>query len=512
MSAVLHLAIRESNGSVKHHTALPGTYVFGRDPGCDFVLAAVDVSRRHARLRLEESSFEIADLGSTSGTKVQGHALTRPLKLRYPQLVEIGSVAVNVSAEAPMAHAPQDHAHPEADVKITMTMDATEKGTLPTKGLAEQMAQRLAMLYDLPLQFGAEADLAQLYNLILTRVMELIPGAKRGALLVLDPSSGKLAVRASVPENDPPISRTLIRRAAEKQQGFIWGEDQETDRAMSIVNLQIRTGMYVPLLWKGQTLGVLCVDNPQHRAAFRQEDLQFMVSVAHYAAAAMANQLLQDNIASHNRTLHHLLANFSPKIRHKLLEKSRQGRLQPGGEKSEVTILMSDLRGFTLASAKLDSEMVVAMLNDYFSVLGDIIFQHDGTIDKFIGDAILAVFGSPEPDEEHALKAVRAAIAMQNAIAVVNDRRRAAALPCCGLGIGVHTGEVLHGFVGAAERLEFTVIGDTVNKASRYCDGAGEGEIVLGPKTHEQIKLKIPAHRKTIVTKHEGEMEGWVVD
>jgi adenylate cyclase len=195
-----------------------------------------------------------------------------------------------------------------------------------------------------------------------------------------------------------------------------------------------------------------------------------------------------------------------------LLEKSREGKLQPGGEKSEVTILMSDLRGFTLASAKLASETVVAMLNDYFSALGDIIFQHDGTIDKFIGDAILAVFGSPEPDEEHALKAVRAAIAMQNAIAGVNDRRRADGLPCCSLGIGVHTGEVLHGFIGATERLEFTVIGDTVNKASRYCDAAGAGEIVLGPKTHELVKLKIPAQKKSITTKHEGDLEAWVVD
>jgi adenylate cyclase len=267
----------------------------------------------------------------------------------------------------------------------------------------------------------------------------------------------------------------------------------------------------VPMLWKGQTLGVICVDNPKHRAAFRQEDLQFMISVAHYASAAVANQLLQDDIASSNRTLQGLLANFSPKLRRKLLQKARDGSLQPGGEHSNVTILMSDLRGFTRTAATLDSRTVLHMLNDYFSVLGDIIFQHDGTIDKFIGDAILAVFGSPEPDEQHALKSVRCAVAMQEAMRSINAARRSAALPCCELGIGIHTGEVLHGFIGAAERMEFTVIGDTVNKASRYCDGAKPSGILMGRATYEIIHAHIQCDETRISTKHEGDLAAWVV-
>jgi adenylate cyclase len=165
---------------------------------------------------------------------------------------------------------------------------------------------------------------------------------------------------------------------------------------------------------------------------------------------------------------------------------------------------MSDLRGFTRVSAMLDSDVVVQMLNDYFSELGSIIFQHDGTIDKFIGDAILAVFGSPEPDPQHALKATRCAIAMRAAMHTMNDRRRRQGLPLCEIGIGVHTGEVLHGFIGAAERLEFTVIGDTVNKASRYCDGAQASEILLGPQTHALVTSQISTEPHFIPTKHEG--------
>jgi class 3 adenylate cyclase len=173
---------------------------------------------------------------------------------------------------------------------------------------------------------------------------------------------------------------------------------------------------------------------------------------------------------------------------------------------------MSDLRGFTLTSANLDAEVVVDMLNDYFSVLGDIIFHHDGTIDKFIGDAILAVFGSPEPDAEHALKAVRCASAMQLALAEINDRRRADGLPCCELGIGIHTGEVLHGFIGAAERLEYTVIGDTVNMAARFCDGAKAGQIAIGKTTRAVVADRCTLTPTSIATKHEGQLDIWLVE
>jgi adenylate cyclase len=370
------------------------------------------------------------------------------------------------------------------------------------------------MLYELPLQFAAEKDTERLFDLILNRVMKLIPGAVRGALLIRDETKQSLAVRASVPETAPAISRTLILRAAQEQSGFIWGdkEDETEDFSASIASIRIRTGMFAPMLWKDETIGVLFVDNPERKEAFTDDDLRFFLSVAHYAASAVANRMLQNEIEENNRTLEHLLANFSPKIRRRLLEKSRAGRLQPGGEKSDVTILLSDLRGFTRTTAKMDSQDVVEMLNDYFHELGQQIFRHDGTIDKYIGDAILAVFGSPEPDPDHAHKATLAALDMQRRMAVVNSRRSAMGLPVCELGIGVFTGEVLHGFIGSEDRLEYTVIGDTVNMAARYCDGAQGGQIVLGMRTYEMVAGRIPGQPHTIPTKHEGDWPGYLVD
>ena len=481
----------------------------GRDPGCGIVIQGKDVSRRHASLAKSGGEFILKDLGSSSGTWVEGRRLNGPWVLRSGTTVYLGSVAVTFDFESHEQTILLGGPRGDAGERITVRADASRRGPLPVEGLEDRMAVRLAMLYDLPLQFASTHDLASLCNLVLRRLIELIPGAERGAILVNESATGKLAVRASVPEEDPPISRTLVIRAATERQGFIWEEESEQDLALSMIRHSIRTGMYVPLLWKETALGVLCLDNPAQKKAFREEDLQLMIFVAHYAASAVANQSLQDDIEQNNRTLQNLLGNFSPKLRNKLLQKSREGKLQPGGEKSEVSILLSDLRGFTRASALMDAEAVVNMLNDYFSILGDIIFQHDGTIDKFIGDAILAVFGSPEHEPDHALKASRCALAMQEAMTLINSRRRQGGLPVCDAGIGIYTGEVLHGFIGAAERMEFTVIGDTVNKASRYCDGAKAGEVLLGPSTWEIVSPAATADSCMIATKHEGELQAW---
>lgn len=504
--------LRSDDGSTTTLQLSPGTYTLGRDPRSDIVLQSLGASRRHARIEVSDHSVSVEDLGSSGGTYWNEQRIHEPARFPLPVTLHFGQMPVTIACETKAAR-PQKQPK-ESDPHINLALDGAVHVPPPIQNLNEQTRRRLGMLYELPLQFAAESDLQKLYELILHRVIELTPGAVRGALLIKDPHDGKLGLRASIPLDAPAISRTLIRRVAREQVGFIWGDKDDDHQSLSesMAAIRIRTGMYAPLVWEGNTVGVLFVDNPNTRAAFSEEDLQFLLSVAHYAAAAVANQLLQTEITQNNQTLQHLLANFSPKLRNRLLEKSREGRLQPGGEKSQVTILLSDLRGFTRTSATLDAQVVVDMLNDYFHVLGEEIFRHDGTIDKFIGDAILAVFGSPEKDPEHPFKAVCAAIEMQRKMAEVNARRKNAGLPFCDLGVGVYTGEVLHGFIGAEERLEYTVIGDTVNKTSRYCDGASAGEILLGPLTAEKVAGRVAVSKRSISTKHEGDLPAFAVD
>ena len=140
--------------------------------------------------------------------------------------------------------------------------------------------------------------------------------------------------------------------------------------------------------------------------------------------------------------------------------------LQPGGEKRVATILFADIRSFTTLSESMPVGDVVALLNDYLSAMTDVVFEHEGTIDKFIGDAIMTTFGVPVVRGDDALRAVQTAIAMHAALADFN-KQHAASGATISIGVGIHTGEVIAGNIGSDKRLDYTVIGDNVNLTSR---------------------------------------------
>ncbi len=312
-----------------------------------------------------------------------------------------------------------------------------------------------------------------------------------------------------MPHGQPAVSSTLAEHALNSRSGFIWQKDQ--DLSVSQIEHRMASGMYAPLLWKGKSFGVFCVDNCNGSRTFTNDDLELLVAAAQHTALALANHELLDNLRRNTELVERLLTNFSPAIRRRLMDRARQGRLRLGGEHSEVTILTSDIRGFSRMTANMDAEDIVDMLNSYFSALVDAIFQHDGTVDKFVGDGILAVFGSPEHDDDQHAKAVRAAIAMQTALRQVNHARKAHGQVVCEIGIGVHCGQVLHGFIGSDECMEFTLIGDAVNRTSRFCDGAGAGEVLISPELHQRVWKIVQAVPTTIKTKHEGDWQAFRV-
>jgi adenylate cyclase len=508
------------NGQQNQYAVETDELVIGRASGEETPDLSLDsdaaVAGRHARIWIAEGSVWIEDLGSSEGVFVNGLKIEKPQALGPNDQVLLGATAILIQPSGESVEAgnlTQFFTKKESDSGDTEFMikgevDA-ESASLPEINGTSQ--QQLEMLFDLPLQFAAERDLNKLFKLVLESIIKIIPGAKRGALMVLDSNRGKLALRASVPEDNPPISRTLIKRAAAQGTGFIWSKEGEMDFSQSMKALAISTGMYCPLMWQGAVKGVICVDTPENDKSFTESDLRFLIAVAHYAAAALSNSELQADIEFKNKVQERLLTNFSPKLRSKLVDQARIGALKPGGERSNVSLLMSDIRGFTKKTANMDVQAVVDMLNEYFTELVQAIFENDGTIDKFIGDAILAVFGSPDRDAEQQHKAVKAAIAMQEATARVNQRRQARGEVCCDLGIGLHFGEVLHGFIGTEDRLEFTVIGDTVNRTARYCDGAKQGMVVISPELHEFVTDKYEFRPLSFPTKHEGDFKGFEV-
>jgi adenylate cyclase len=143
------------------------------------------------------------------------------------------------------------------------------------------------------------------------------------------------------------------------------------------------------------------------------------------------------------------------------------GRVALGGESLRVTVLFTDIRSFTSISETMDPQNLVALLNEYFTEMVGIVMDEGGVVDKYIGDAIMAVFGAPVPKAGDAANAVRAAVRMRTALGVLNARLAARGVAPLRTGIGIHTGEVVAGNIGSERRMEYTVIGDAVNLASR---------------------------------------------
>ncbi len=190
---------------------------------------------------------------------------------------------------------------------------------------------------------------------------------------------------------------------------------------------------------------------------------------------------------------------------------SHPERLKLGGEKVEATILFSDLVGFTTLSERLPPETIAHIINRHMTVMTRIIVHHKGTIDKFIGDAIMAFWGAPVPDEEHALNACRAAIEMQRQLTLLNEEFKGEGLPEITMRIGINTGNVIAGNMGSDELFDYTVLGDAVNLASRL-EGANKTlgtSILISRYTLDKAgdKIKTRPVGSITVRGKEGEIE-----
>jgi class 3 adenylate cyclase len=414
----------------------------------------------------------------------------------------VSETALGQGTGEPIVHSLQI---PAAEALVTESLDATAPVFAAIRGTTGD--RRLAMFSELSWQLGSES-VDVLLQSALERLMAAIPAAKRGAILVRS-TTEQMLLKAHVPPGGPAVSLTLVERAMSTRAGFIWQRSEDATRSQ--VESRSESGIYAPLVWNGESYGAICVDNSDTVTAFVSDDLKLVVALAHQLALIIANDELTSKLRRNANLMERLLTNFSPKTRSLLLAKAEQGKLRLGGERSEVTLLCSDIRGFTKIASGMDADDVVDMLNDYLSVLVGCIFRNGGTVDKFIGDAILAVFGSPEPDPNQHVNGLTAAIAMQEAIRALNLKRAERGEIVCEIGIGLHCGPVLHGFIGTNERMEFTVIGDVVNKTSRFCTAAQAGEIVVSPDLHQHVWKVAPAEAITIPTKHEGMLAAYRV-
>ena len=519
------------NGEEKVFVSSKSLIVIGRPNAEKGVAVDLDltpdmtVSRPHAQISFEDGKYWIEDPKSTRGTKVDNAEIKGRGKVLLTETssIRIGETTLFIDRPTPQENetiSPVMQAQEPAQLASgnftigfapnAAALDAAQSNGLlvPFPAPDSPAVRYERLLHELLLQVGTDVSLDKLLQFAVERLVIAVPVAERGALLLKDSTSAEWLLKAHFPDCEPVVSTTLADHAVTAGGGFIWKRGKDLDISVS----EIASGIYAPLTWRGETYGVVCVDNFRSSAQFGEDDLKLVVTAAQHVALVIANFRMREDLRRNAALVERLLTNFSPSVRKKLLEKARLGRLRLGGEKSEVTILSSDIRGFTAMSSNMDAADVVDMLNSYFSALVSEIFRHEGTVDKFVGDAILAVFGSPEPNAKQHLNAVQAAMAMQSAIGEINKVRRAKNLVVCEIGIGVHCGEVLHGFIGSEERMEFTVIGDAVNRATRYCDAAGPSQVLISPEMYQRVFKNVSSTRTSIKTKHEGDLPAYCVE
>jgi adenylate cyclase len=494
------------------------------------------VSRRHARLTHQDGHYWIEDVSSRGGTWVNGIKIAAKTQIIPGDHIKIGRTDLFLAGPISPESAIFTDINDTQPIQVGQPNELLEKGILTSAVSAresppnllmvrqsekafESVQRRLSAFYELGAALGAVQAVEPLLKTIVEHLCRAIAGAQRGALLLLD--GRKLTLKAYVPEGiKPSVSLYLAQLAIEKQEAFTWryGASGEMGKLTdSIVSHGTRCAMYAPLIWHGEILGIVYVDNYVVEDAFTDDDLHLLMAMANQAAMSVKNHRLQEHLMHEQIVRSNLLRQFSPQVASHLEVLLRQPDRGLGGERVEpVTILNSDIRGFTALSARMEPREVMEMLNQLFGICIPIIFKYNGTVDKYIGDGILAVFGSPNPDPKgnQWSNAVRAALEMQQAVNKLGKEWASLNHPVYEIGIGIHTGPVLQGFIGSPEQMEYTVIGDTVNRASRYCSGAGRGEIIISPAVYKHVAGLVDVIPKTIRSKHpdtEVDLEAYLV-
>jgi adenylate cyclase len=271
--------------------------------------------------------------------------------------------------------------------------------------------------------------------------------------------------------------KTVSERVALLLENFPAADGRSEGATVSIP--MIRSALCAPLLGQqGAVLGLIYLDNLAADHTFSEEDLDFLTAFAGMAAVAIENSQLLERVQREAVVLSNFQRYFAPDLARQIAAQTSEIRL--GGSRRRVAVLFADIRGFTSLSEQMAPDEIAKLLTEYFTEMVDIVFDHGGILDKFMGDALMALWGAPVSRPDDADRAVRAAVAMQQAVQQLNAEWVRQGRRTISVGIGIALGDVFAGNIGSDRRLEYTVIGDAVNTASRLCAEAGPGDILVG--------------------------------
>ncbi len=473
---------------------LPGrSYTVGRAVVSDISLYDPTVSRNHAELTVADGGVSLKDLGSSNGTFVNGRRVATAV-ITPEDSVTFGKVACAVQPVARQQL--EDFAAAQAGGTIVRQVSVE-----PRPSMAEALGpgespddpgrtRKLELLLDVSQSLSGEYDPAKL----LTRVVDMtfeVMRVDRAALLLVDETRGELVTRVSrsrLGDLTAKVPSSIARKAVEQRVAVITDNAAADARfkGKSVVLQSVRGAMCAPLMAEQEkVLGLLYVDNVSTTEAFSDDDLQFLIAFSGIAAVAINKVRYAERIRREANVRANFERYFAPNVAATIA--GQQEQVRPGGERRNLTVMFADIRGFTSLAEGMEPDVIATMLSDYFTEMVDIIFEHGGTLDKFMGDAVMALWGAPLAREGDPQRALDAALAMQRAVAGLNEAWRDTGKPELKIGIGINYGEAFAGNIGSQRRLEYTAIGDTVNVASRLCSRAAPGQVVFSEPFYRML-------------------------
>lgn len=380
-----------------------------------------------------------------------------------------------------------------SDAQLRREKDALTERLIAANRELQSRVQELNILYSVGKSVTALMDMDQLLPRVVDAAVR-VTSAEEGFLYLLVKDnllcSAEKKVTASRAEAMQEIvtDRAAIgvsRRALETGQPVIYTPEKAIRGLTSIA--------CAPLMLAGQPIGVLGVRNVSPAAGiFQKNDSALLSALTDYAAIAIQNaRYIETLIETKEREKQQIRTTFQRFVPHQVVDEvlRNPNALRLGGKRQLITVLFADIRGYTAYSENMSPELVVEMLNDYLSLAANVIMSYGGTLDKYMGDGIMALFNAPDPLDDHLGSAVEAALTLQQAARELSAQRR----DTIAFSIGINCGEAVVGYIGTDSAMNYTAVGDAVNVAKRLQEAARSGQILVEESVARQLNGRVQA-------------------
>lgn len=488
-------------------------FIIGRLPTCDLCLPFSEISRQHSHIvQNAAGDWLIEDLGSMNGTLLNQTLLKGPRKINHGDQIQLGNVILSVELNVPFSAILEASKTAPSNSEVRTILrnaeDLKQQWMKPeepgnTYFNQETAIARLQNLVEIAKALNSAESIEAIFSQVQKVVFHELKTVDNLALLVDVEGTGKLkllqaATRNAIAPNSGGhniswISRTICKQVF-LEKVAIKTVDAQSDKRFesedSILSKGIHGALAVPIWDQNKIVGVLYANAQFHYLPAldpsEDEDLSFFSTIAHLVASSVQRWLLTRKLQGEEKIRQQLERYHSPAVVQQLIAVGglEKGRLLP--VEADISILFADLVGFSALSERLTPSQISDVLNRFFEEMLKPIFAAGGTLDKFIGDCIMAFFGAPEPQDDHPERAVKAALTMLDRLDELNAAHTW--LEPLQLRIAINSGKAVVGDVGSLQRVDYTVLGTTVNLAARMEAICPPRECVLSEETYNRLQ------------------------